>query len=78
MIVFNVFNACCLLHNLILWRKEVDVEELMQVIQIEAMHKDALNANGLQQNENNVYIKGISSREQHHHNLEVSLVVQCY
>ncbi len=56
----------------------MDVEELMQVIQIEAMHKDALNANGLQQNENNVYIKGISSREQHHHNLEVSLVVQCY
>jgi hypothetical protein len=42
-------------------RKEVDVEELMQVIQIEAMQKDALNANGLQQNENNVYIKGISS-----------------
>jgi hypothetical protein len=29
-IVFNVFNACCLLHNLILGRKEVDVEELVQ------------------------------------------------
>ncbi len=61
MIVFHVFNACCLLHNLILGRKKVDVEELMQVIQIEAMQKDAPNANGLQQNENNVYIKGINS-----------------
>jgi hypothetical protein len=40
MIVFNVFNACCLLHNSILGRKEVDVEELMQVIQIEAMQMD--------------------------------------
>jgi lipopolysaccharide biosynthesis glycosyltransferase len=60
MIVHNVFNACCLFHNLILGRKEVDVEKLMQVIQIEAMQMDALNANGLQQNENNVYIKGIS------------------
>jgi len=30
-----------------LGRKEVDVEELMQVIQIEAMQKDAPNANGL-------------------------------
>jgi hypothetical protein len=46
---------------LILGRKKVDVEELMQVIQIEAMQKDAPNANGLQQNENNVYIKGINS-----------------
>ncbi len=61
MIILNVFNVCCLLHNLILGRKEVDVEKLMQVIQIEAMQKNALNANGLQQNENNVYTKGIIS-----------------
>lgn len=61
MIILNVFNVCCLLHNLILGRKEVDVEKLMQVIQIEAMQKNALNANGLQQNENNVYTKGIFS-----------------
>jgi len=61
MIILNVFNVCCLLHNLILGRKEVDVEKLMQVIQIEAMQKNALNASGLQQNENNVYTKGIFS-----------------
>jgi hypothetical protein len=28
-IVFNVFFACCLFHNLLLGRKEVDVEELI-------------------------------------------------
>ncbi len=39
----------------------MDVEKLMQVIQIEAMQKNALNANGLQQNGNNVYTKGIIS-----------------
>jgi hypothetical protein len=61
MIILNVFNVCYLLHNLILGRKEVDVEKLMQVIQIEAMQKNALNANGLQQNGNNVYTKGIIS-----------------
>jgi hypothetical protein len=27
-----VFNVCCLFHNLILGRRKVDVEELMQVI----------------------------------------------
>jgi hypothetical protein len=28
-IVLNVFFACCLFHNFLLGRKEVDVEELM-------------------------------------------------
>jgi hypothetical protein len=36
-IVLDVFNACCFFHNLILGRKNVDVEEFMQVIQIETM-----------------------------------------
>jgi 5-carboxymethyl-2-hydroxymuconate isomerase len=28
-IVLSVFFACCLFHNLLFWRKKVDVEELM-------------------------------------------------
>jgi hypothetical protein len=31
-IVLDMFNVCCLFHNLILGRRKVDVEELMQVI----------------------------------------------
>ncbi len=31
-IVLDVFNACCLFHNLILGRQKVDVEKFMQVI----------------------------------------------
>jgi hypothetical protein len=32
-----VFFACCIFHNLLLGRKEVDVEEFVWVIQIEIM-----------------------------------------
>ncbi len=31
-IVLDMFNACCLFHNLILGRRKVDVEEFMWVI----------------------------------------------
>jgi hypothetical protein len=34
-IVLKMFSACCLFHNLLSRRKEVDVEEFMWVIQIE-------------------------------------------
>jgi hypothetical protein len=36
-IVPDVFSTCYLFHNLLLGRKEVDSEELMQMIQIESM-----------------------------------------
>jgi hypothetical protein len=34
---YNVFFTWCLLFNLLLGRKEVDVEDLMQAVQIESM-----------------------------------------
>jgi hypothetical protein len=44
----NVFSACCLFHNLILEKREVDVEKLMQVIQMEVGTQDFNDAmNGL-------------------------------
>jgi hypothetical protein len=44
----DMFNVCCLFHNLILGKREVDVEEFMWLIQFEDLQKDALNTNGLQ------------------------------
>jgi len=50
----NVFNMCCLFHNLIFGRIEVDVEEIMQVIQLEArIQNDA--SIGLNHGEDNTY-----------------------
>jgi hypothetical protein len=57
-IVPYVFNICYLLHDLILGKKEVDVEELMHFIQSKGMQDDALNVNGLHQFEENVCILG--------------------
>jgi len=58
-IVFYVFFACCLFQIFLLGRKEVDVEELMGVIQIESMqHVHAQNFNGLHHGEENVHIQG--------------------
>ncbi len=73
-----MFSTCCLFHNSILGRKEVDVEELMQMIQIESMQDvPAQNFNGLHHGKENVHIQGQKlSREQNHHNLEIYLVSQ--
>lgn len=58
-IVPNVFSACCLLHNVILERKEVDVKECMQVIELEvAMQGVNVASNGFNHNEENVRIQG--------------------
>jgi hypothetical protein len=48
-IALNVFIAYYLLHNLLLGRKEVDVEKLMHMIEFEGMKHYALNTIGLHQ-----------------------------
>ncbi len=53
-----MFNVCYLFHNLILGKKEIDVEELMHLIQSKGMQDYALNVNGLHQFEENVCILG--------------------
>jgi len=77
-IVPDMFSTCCLFHNSILGRKEVDVEELMQMIQIESMQDvHAQNFNGLHHGKENVHIQGQKlSKEQNHHNLEIYLIAQ--
>jgi hypothetical protein len=39
-IVLDMFNVCCLLHNLMLGRKKKGVEGFMRVIQFEALQED--------------------------------------
>jgi hypothetical protein len=79
-IVPDVFSACCLFHNSLLGRKEVDVEMLMQMIHIESMQDvDAQNFNGLHHGKENVHIQSQKlSREQNHRLLEIYLVAQCH
>ncbi len=56
-IMFDIFSAYFLLHNLILNRKEVNVEKLMQMIEMEVLTQDVNYAlNGLNHGENNVWI----------------------
>jgi len=75
-----MFSTFCLLHNSLLGRKEVDVEEFMQMIQIESMqHVHAQNLNGLHHGKENVHIQGRKfSKKPNHCNLEIYLVVQCH
>jgi len=57
--VLNVFNVYCLLHIVILERKEVDVKEFMQVIGMEVAMQDVNHASsGFNHNEENVQIQG--------------------
>ncbi len=54
-----MFFTFCLLHNLLLGRKKMDVEKFMQMIQIESMqHVHAQNLNGLHHDKENVHIQG--------------------
>jgi hypothetical protein len=56
-IVPNVFIVCCMLHNVILKRKEVDVKEFMQVIEMEVAMQDVNDASsGFNHDEENVWI----------------------
>lgn len=71
----NVFNMCCLFHNLIFGRNEVDVEEIMQVIQLETrIQNDALI--GLNHGEDNIYSpsKQLSKKR---HNLDIYIGAKC-
>ncbi len=53
--MFDVFNACCLLHNLILGRREVDVKKFMHVIEMEIAMQNVNDAsNGFNHSEKNV------------------------
>jgi hypothetical protein len=57
--VLDVFNACCLLHNLILGRREIDVKEFMHVIKMEIAMENVNDAsNGFNHGEKNVWIQG--------------------
>lgn len=62
-----MFNVCYVFHNLILGKKEVDLEELMHWIQSKGMQDDALNVNGLHQFEENVCIPSKELLRQHNH-----------
>ncbi len=54
-IVHDVFNVCSLLHNVILKRKEVDVKEFMQMIEMEVAMQDVNDASsGFNHDEENV------------------------
>jgi hypothetical protein len=56
-IVLDVFSTCCLFHNLSSGKKEVDVEKLMWMIQIENMQDvHAQNFKGLHHGDENVHI----------------------
>jgi hypothetical protein len=55
--MLDIFCAYFLLHNLILNRKEVNVEKLMQMIEMEVVTQDANYAlNGSNHNEKYVWI----------------------
>lgn len=55
--MFDIFSAYFLLHNLMLNRKEVNVEKLMQMIEMEVLTQDVNYAlNGSNHDENNVWI----------------------
>ncbi len=57
-ILLEVFSACCLFHNLIFKKKELDVEEFMWVIQMEVGMQDVNDThNGLNHGEDNVHIQ---------------------
>lgn len=56
-IVPNVFSVCCILLNVIFERKDVDVKEFMQVIEMEVAMQDVNGASsGFNHNEENVRI----------------------
>ncbi len=56
-IMFDIFSAQFLLHNLIFDREEVNVEKLMQMIEMEVLTQDVNYVlNGLNCSENNVWI----------------------
>ncbi len=56
--MLEVFSACCLFHNLIFKKKEVDVKEFMRMIQMEVRMQDVNDThNGLNHGEDNVQIQ---------------------